>query len=220
MPRCVEDYLCLFYRWNLQQRKGSVPYEEEGATYFPPFQLEVDARSRTLTGTIRDAAIRAAEMLRSAAEPGLVDDLLVTYRGARQFLGALGMLDPGFYWDRWKPVARAVTDVEAVRLTAWGLETFLEQNPLVQVHLRASIAKSQADVLKLESMEKIAECMYNKRQLAAVQKQADANDDNTDVAPLAPHLSGELMDRFAVISWLRDSMSTLGSSSLVALGLA
>lgn len=195
-------------------------------------QLEVDARSGTLTGAVRDAALRAADMLRSAAEPGAVDDLLVTRRGPRQFLGALGMLDPEFYWERWKPEARALTDVEAVRLTAWGLETFLEQNPLVQVHLRASIARSQADVLKLESMEKIAECMYsNKRKQETgarppVAPRAPAGSDDrshgsaSGGSPPAPQLADDLMNRFAVVSWLRDGMASLGSSSLNALGLA
>lgn len=90
----------------------------------------------TLTGTVREAAERAALLLRSAAVPGAMDDLLVTRRGPRQFIGALGMLDPAFYHDRWKASAVALTPVTLVRLTAWGLERFLEQNPLVQVSMR------------------------------------------------------------------------------------
>ncbi|KAL6777693.1 hypothetical protein ACKKBG_A15290 [Auxenochlorella protothecoides x Auxenochlorella symbiontica] len=192
-------------------------------------QLQTDARSMTLTGTVREAAERAALLLRSAAVPGAMDDLLVTRRGPRQFIGALGMLDPAFYHDRWKASAMALTPVTLVRLTAWGLERFLEQNPLVQVHLRASIALTQAEVIKLESLEKIAECMHTTRQ-RTVERRLDAEgpkpnekadskiEEDAETAP-ANEEHDAMLDRFAVVHWLRDTFNTLGQDALSTLGL-
>lgn len=45
--------------------------------------------------------------------------------------------------------------------------------PGCQVHLRASIALTQAEVIKLESLEKIAECMHTTRQ-RTVERRLDA----------------------------------------------
>jgi hypothetical protein len=66
------------------------------------------------------------------------------------------MLDPRMFMGRWKATAVARTHVVAMHMTREGLELFLQQNPLAQVHLRASMAKARAEVVKLEALEKIA----------------------------------------------------------------
>lgn len=69
---------------------------------------------------------------------------------------SLAMLDPRMFMGRWKATAVARTHVVALHMTREGLELFLQQNPLAQVHLRASMAKARAEVVKLEALEKIA----------------------------------------------------------------
>lgn len=66
------------------------------------------------------------------------------------------MLDPRFFQGRWKATAVAKTTVVVVHMTREGLEAFLQQNPLAQVHLRASMARARAEIVKLEALEKIA----------------------------------------------------------------
>ena len=68
----------------------------------------------------------------------------------------LAMLDPAVFMARWKATAIAKTDLVVLQMTREGLELFLQQNPLAQVHLRASMAKARAELVKLEALEKIS----------------------------------------------------------------
>lgn len=57
---------------------------------------------------------------------------------------------------RWKATAVAKTRVVVAHMTREGLEQFLQANPLAQVHLRASMSRARAEIVKLEALEKIA----------------------------------------------------------------
>ena len=113
-------------------------------------------RADTMTLTLQQARQRAEALMMNAAG-GSLDYLLLSERGAAQYLGALSMLDPDFFADRWKASAVAQTEVVAIRMTREGLDHFLAQNPLAQVHLRASMARGRAEITKLEALERIAE---------------------------------------------------------------
>lgn len=117
---------------------------------------ELIERSSTLAATVHHAMQRA-EALLTSAKAGSVDHLLVAERTAGEFLGSLAMLDPRFFQGRWKATAVARTHVVVLAMTREGLEMFLQQNPLAQVHLRASMARARAEVVKLEALEKIAQ---------------------------------------------------------------
>jgi hypothetical protein len=119
-------------------------------------------RSETMANTLQQAAERA-EALMVNATGGSLDNLLLSHRGASQFVGALSMLDPEFFADRWKACAVAQTDLVVIQMTRAGLDTFLSQNPLAQVHLRASMARGQAEITKLEALERIADAHRRKR---------------------------------------------------------
>jgi hypothetical protein len=75
------------------------------------------------------------------------------------------MLDARIFMGRWKATAVALTHVVAMHMNREGLELFLQQNPLAQVHLRASMAKARAEVVKLEALEKIAVAHQRQHQL-------------------------------------------------------
>jgi hypothetical protein len=49
------------------------------------------------------------------------------------------MLDPHFFMGRWKATAVAKTPVVVFHMTREGLEIFLQQNPLAQVHARVRL---------------------------------------------------------------------------------
>jgi serine/threonine protein kinase len=119
-------------------------------------------RSETMANTLQQAAERA-EALMVNATGGSLDNLLLSHRGASQFVGALSMLDPDYFADRWKASAIAQTELVVIQMTRAGLDDFLSQNPLAQVHLRASMARGQAEITKLEALERIADAQRKKR---------------------------------------------------------
>ncbi|KAL4436590.1 hypothetical protein ABPG75_003729 [Micractinium tetrahymenae] len=123
-------------------------------------------RSHSLAETVAQATLRAKALLASArAKGGSLDHLLVSERTTREFLGSLAMLDPHFLMGRWKASSVARTHVVALHMTREGLEAFLQQHPLAQVHLRASMARSRAEVVKLEALEKIAVARQHQAQV-------------------------------------------------------
>ncbi|PSC68038.1 Replication factor C subunit 5 [Micractinium conductrix] len=116
-------------------------------------------RSSSLAQTVAQATDRARALLSAAsAKDGAasLDHLLVSERGTGEFLGSLAMLDHQMFMGRWKASAVARTHVVALAMSKEGLESFLQQHPLAQVHLRASMARARAEVVKLEALEKIA----------------------------------------------------------------
>ncbi len=119
-------------------------------------------RSETMANTLQQASERAVALMVNATG-GSLDNLLLSHRGASQFVGALSMLDPDYFADRWKATAIAQTELVVIQMTRAGLDDFLSQNPLAQVHLRASMARGQAEVTKLEALERIADAHRKKR---------------------------------------------------------
>lgn len=83
---------------------------------------------------------------------------------------SLAMLDPRIFMGRWKATAVAKTHVVLLHMTREGLELFLQQNPLAQVHLRASMARARAEVVVLEALEKIAVAHQHQHQLLQKQR--------------------------------------------------
>lgn len=112
--------------------------------------------SDPLSATLQQAAQRAQALMSNAAG-GSLDNLLIAGRGPMQYVGALSLLDPDYIANRWRATAVTRTDVEAVMMNREGLDLFLGQNPLAQVHLRASMALARAEITKLEVLERIAE---------------------------------------------------------------
>lgn len=110
----------------------------------------------TLSMALRQATDRAKSLMDNA-KGSSIDNLLLTKRGALQYVGALSMLDPAYFAHRWHASAVAVTEVCGIRMTRQGLDAFLSTNPLAQVHLRASIALGRAEIVKLEALERIAD---------------------------------------------------------------
>jgi serine/threonine protein kinase len=110
----------------------------------------------TLSVALRQATDRAKSLMENA-KGSSIDNLLLTKRGALQYVGALSMLDPAYFAHRWHASAVAVTEVCGIRMTRQGLDAFLSTNPLAQVHLRASIALGRAEIVKLEALERIAD---------------------------------------------------------------
>lgn len=107
-------------------------------------------------------ATERAEALMENATGGSLDNLLLVQREACQFVGALSMLDPEFFSAKWRVKAVALTETVVIRMTRNGLDQFLSQNPLAQVHLRSSMALARSEVIKLESLERIAN-VYRKQ---------------------------------------------------------
>jgi hypothetical protein len=137
---------------------------------------------------------------------GSVDNLLITFRSATQFVGALTMLDPNFFGNRWRAKAVARTAVEVVRMNRQGLDTFLTMNPLSQVHLRASMARARAEITKLEALEKIAEKQYKRRAKKRVSFRRAAAAAEAEPVGMAGFAQAAGADVFALVSKLRDGL--------------
>ena len=97
-----------------------------------------------------------AERMLRGCQDGTLGNLLTAKRGKSQFLGILSITEPEYFGDKWFTSAVALEDVVVIRMTREGLERFLVANPLSQIHLRASMATSVSEILKLEALEKIA----------------------------------------------------------------
>jgi len=97
-----------------------------------------------------------AERMLRGCQDGTLGNLLTSKRGKSQFLGILSITEPEYFGDKWLTSAVALEDVVVIRMTREGLERFLVANPLSQIHLRASMATSVSEILKLEALEKIA----------------------------------------------------------------
>ena len=119
------------------------------------------ATTSTLITALHKATERAETLLENASLGG-VDNLLVSTRGQQQFCGILSMLDEKFLADKWRASIVAKEEVHAIMMTRDGLDVFLTQNPLAQVHLRAGMAKTRAEVTRLEALERIAEVQHRK----------------------------------------------------------
>ena len=119
-------------------------------------------RSETLARTLQQATQRAEALMKNATG-GSIDNLLLSHRSGSQYVGLLSMVDPEFFAMRWRANAVALSDVVAIRMNRQGLDQFLAQNPLAQVHLRASMARARAEITKLESLERIADAFRRSR---------------------------------------------------------
>eukprot|EP00890_Picochlorum_soloecismus_P005639 jgi/Picsp_1/6076/NSC_03430-R1_serine threonine protein kinase 3 len=160
---------------------------------------------------------RAEEMVKNAVD-GSLDNLLVSMRQESQFIGALSMLDPAYFGGKWCSVAIAKDEVTIIKMDREGLDRFLVQNPLSQVHLRASMATTASEIMKLETLEKIA---LAKRKISGTSStfslptllgnsfEGAAKQISETVNSAA---TSAKLDLFALVGKLREGLNELGTS--------
>jgi len=160
---------------------------------------------------------RAEEMVKNAVD-GSLDNLLVSMRQESQFIGALSMLDPDYFGGKWCSVAVAKDEVTIIKMDREGLDRFLVQNPLSQVHLRASMATTASEIMKLETLERIA---LAKRKISGTSStfsiptllgnsfEGAAKQISDTVTSAA---TSAKLDLFALVGKLREGLNELGTS--------
>lgn len=154
------------------------------------------AEANPLALTLQQATARAEALMANAAG-GSLDNLLISPRGQTQFVGALIMLDPEVFADRWRMSAVAASDVVIIQMTREGLDQFLAQNPLAQVHLRSSMAMTRSEIMKLEALEKIANVHRKRMKAERKKKQQQQQGTGAAVAP-SKSRSWRLADVFGI----------------------
>lgn len=126
--------------------------------YFQP-KKEEGGSQQFPSGSVEDSVyhiVETAEKVMKSFTAGSLGSLLIGTRKKSQFIGVLSLLDPEYFQNKWYFSAVALSDVTVIRMTKPCLEKFLIANPLSQVHLRASMATTVAEIIKLEALEKIA----------------------------------------------------------------
>ncbi|GAB4817522.1 hypothetical protein N2152v2_004568 [Parachlorella kessleri] len=176
-------------------------------------------RAQTLMRTVKQATDRAEQLLQNARVGSSIDGLLVSQRGPNEFLGALVALDPDFIAGRWKMHCVARTQVQVVVMTMEGLGTFLQHNPLAQVHLRAGLARSRSEVVRLEALEKLAGAREH-REARRKQALAEAAARRADAQAAAASSSGRSRPSRASSASGLPGAVVLGAASLAGSGLA
>ena len=100
--------------------------------------------------------VEQSEMAMRGASKGKLGDLLTATRSEGQFIGALSLLNPEYFQNKWRFSAVATTDVVIIKMTRDALQRFLMVHPLSQVTLRASMSHTVSELVKLEMYERIS----------------------------------------------------------------
>lgn len=185
---------------------------------FQYFQAKKDTDPRYVSsGSVEDSVyqiVETAERVMKSFSNGALGNLLTGTRKKSQFIGVLSLLDPEYLQNKWYFSAIALSDVTVIRMTKSSLEKFLIANPLSQVHLRASMATTVAEIIKLEALEKIA---LARRKMLSTQAASSTSFTSlgagleevakhiTDTAAAGADILAKL-DIFALASKLRDEV--------------
>ncbi len=133
-------------------------------TSMSPFQYFYSKREEGETkqfpcGSVEESVyhiVETVDRVMKSFSNGSLGNLLSGNRKKSQFIGVLSLLEPEYFQNKWYFSAVAISDVTVIRMTKSCLEKFLTANPLSQVHLRASMATTVSEIIKLEAFEKIA----------------------------------------------------------------
>ncbi len=166
--------------------------------------------------------VEHSERAMSLAPGGNLGDLLTSTRGEGQFIGALSLLHPDYFQNKWTFSAVATTDLAVIKMNKDVLQKFLIVHPLSQISLRASMSRTVSDLVKLEMYERIS---LARRKLRDTSRHISSSSSafsaaNQGFEEVARHLTETAMagaeilarlDLFALASRLRDeAQSTLG----------
>ncbi|KAK9785422.1 hypothetical protein WJX73_002199 [Symbiochloris irregularis] len=110
-----------------------------------------------MLATMLDATQRAVQHVEPARAFG-EDGLVVTTRGQGQFIGEVSLLEPSAAAPKqmWRTSVRAKTPVAVLMLTQACLRTLLDKAPQAEAQVRAAMAQRRSELLKLETLERIA----------------------------------------------------------------
>ena len=178
--------------------------------------------SRLSADTSVHKFVEHSEREMGMAQGGNIGDLLISARGEGQFIGALSLLHPDYFQNKWTFSAVATTDVTVIKMNKDALQKFLIVHPLSQISLRASMSRTVSDLVKLEMYERIS---LARRKLRDTSKRMSSSSTTFSAAnqgfeEVARHLTetalagAEILaklDLFALASRLRDDAQlTLG----------
>lgn len=178
--------------------------------------------SRLSADTSVHKFVEHSEREMGMAQGGNIGDLLISARGEGQFIGALSLLHPDYFQNKWTFSAVATTDVTVIKMNKDALQKFLIVHPLSQISLRASMSRTVSDLVKLEMYERIS---LARRKLRDTSKRMSSSSTTLSAAnqgfeEVARHLTetalagAEILaklDLFALASRLRDDAQlTLG----------
>lgn len=197
--------------------------EKSAASFFAmlnmktPLEEEDGNHEDSVAASATQILQRAEEMVKNAVD-GSLDNLLISMRRESQFIGALSMLDPEYFAGKWCSVAIAKDSVTVIKMDRDGLDRFLIQNPLSQVHLRASMATTASEIMKLETLEKIA--MAKRKISGASSTFSIPTLLGTSFEGAAKQISETVnsaansakLDLFALVGKLREGLNELGTS--------
>ena len=183
--------------------------------YFQSKRVEGGTRQPP-SGSVEESVyhiVETAEKVMKSFSNGALGNLLSGTRKKSQFIGVLSVLEPEYFQNKWYFSAVAISDVTVIRMTKPCLEKFLIENPLSQVHLRASMATTVAEIIKLEALEKIA--LARRKMLTSKTASSSASFTTFGLEEVAKHITDTAaagadilakLDIFALASKLRDEV--------------
>ncbi|KAI8109697.1 hypothetical protein M9434_000976 [Picochlorum sp. BPE23] len=159
--------------------------------------------------------LETAEEIVQNSVGGNVGNLLQSTRRKGQFVGAVSMLNPQFYGSKWFANMTAIDDVIVIRMSKSALDRFLVENPMSQIHLRASMATTVSELVKLEALEKIA--MARRKMLSQTSDDSITSAIGASLEEVAKHITESAaagaeilskLDVFALVGKLRENIDT------------
>jgi CRP-like cAMP-binding protein len=196
--------------------------EDRAASIFPgsvgspgvASKRKLHARSDPRLQPIAQVLETAEEIVQNSVG-GNVGNLLQSTRRKGQFVGAVSMLNPQFYGSKWFANMTAIDDVIVIRMSKSALDRFLVEHPMSQIHLRASMATTVSELLKLEALEKIA--MARRKMLSQTSDDSIASAIGASLEEVAKHITESAaagaeilskLDVFALVGKLRENIDT------------
>ncbi|CAL8468719.1 g8259 [Coccomyxa elongata] len=123
-----------------------------------------------LLPTMLRAAARASDTVSSARASGTTKQVVTTTRGPGQFIGEVSLFEGHSGDAQWKTCVRARGSLKALLLTRGHLRTLLQRAPEAEAAVRAAMAQRKGELLKLETLERLASLYGDLHQQAAFAK--------------------------------------------------
>ncbi|CAK0780807.1 hypothetical protein CVIRNUC_005182 [Coccomyxa viridis] len=137
-------------------------------------------RHHGLLHTMLQAAQLAAQSV-TTARASSAERIVTTTRGPGQFIGEASLFEGGHGDATWKTSVRAKGKVKALLLMRSHLRHLLKQRPEAEAAVRAAMAQRKGELLKLETLERIASLLTELQQDAVMAEACSEADEGCPI---------------------------------------
>ena len=203
--------------WDYIEGRAASIFPGSADSSFTTSKHKLHAKSDPRLQPIAQVLETAEEIVQNSVG-GKVGNLLQSTRKKGQFLGAVSMLNPHFYGSKWFANLTAMDNVIVIQMSKTALDRFLVENPMSQIYLRASMATTVSELVKLEALEKIA--MARRKMLSQTSDDSITSAIGASLEEVAKHITESAaagaeilskLDVFALVGKLRENIDNNSS---------